>query len=142
MTVAQRRRGLSPIVSVILLILVAVGATIILYTWLSSAASNNPTHTGELYERVVINAVQYNNTANTATIYVTNLGKVSVKIASAYILDAVNGQAVCSNTSANVPIGVGKTGNVTITSCSLGKGVYIAKIVTSDGVSATYTFTR
>ena len=142
MTAAQRRRGLSPIVSVILLILVAVGATIILYTWLSSAASNNPTHSGELYERVVINAVQYNSTAGKATIYVTNLGKVGVNITSAYILDAVNGQAVCSNTSANVKINAGETGNVTITQCHLGKGVYIAKVVTSDGVSATYTFTR
>ncbi len=148
MTVAQRRRGLSPIVSVILLILVAVGATIILYSWLSGAASNNPTQTGSLYERIAVNAVQYDATNKKATIFISNLGKTSVKIASAYIINATSGVVLCSNTSiSDVTIPPGNTGNVTIENClssteALPSGVYIAKVVTSDGITATYTFTR
>lgn len=140
---ASKRRALSPIVSVILLILVAVGATIILYGWLSAASSTNPTQSSQLYERIKIEAVSYNSTAQNATIYVRNIGDVAVKIASASIVDATSGTALCVNNSiTGVTLDPGEGGSVEISSCSLSGGaVYIAKVVTSSGVEATYTFT-
>jgi FlaG/FlaF family flagellin (archaellin) len=140
MTPRDRRKALSPIVSVILLILVAVGATVILYGWLSAASSRNPTQASELYERVKIDAVSYNGSE--VVIYVRNIGEVPVTIVSASVLDATTGTAECVNNNVNLTLDVGQGGNATINSCQLGGGtVYIAKVVTKNGVEATYTFT-
>jgi len=143
MTSRSGRRALSPIVSVILLILVAVGATVILYGWLSAASSNNPTQSPQLYERVKIDAVSYDSTNNQTTIYVRNIGEVPVSIVSASVLDATTGTALCVNNSiSNLNLDVGEGGTVEINSCTLSGGtVYIAKVVTKNGVEATYTFT-
>ncbi|MEB3816943.1 MAG: hypothetical protein LRS46_03270 [Desulfurococcales archaeon] len=141
----RARRALSPIVSVILLILVAVGATVILYSWLSGAASNNPTQTGSLYERIKIDAVQV-GTSNNVSIYVSNIGKTSVTLVGAYIINATSGTTICHNTSLNsLKVPPGGSATVEIQSCdsiSGATGVFVAKVVTSNGIEATYTFTK
>lgn len=38
-----RIRAVSPVIATVLLILVAVAATVIIWTWVSGAAGNNPT---------------------------------------------------------------------------------------------------
>ena len=135
----RNRRGLSPVVSVLLLILIAVAAAVIIYAWFSGAASKNPTNVPQLYERISIDAVKVN--PNNVTIYVRNIGSVDVNITSAYLMDAKSNAVLCSNTSLNVKVPAGTVENVTIRGCTLSTGTYVAKVTTKSGVETTYTFT-
>ena len=140
----RNRRGLSPVVSVLLLILIAVAAAVIIYSWFSGAASKNPTNTPQLYERISIEAVKINSTGT--YVYVRNIGGAKVTIDSAYLISAINNSVICSNTAVNEPISPGSSGIINInatSSCpsSLPSGTYMVKVVTSSGIESTYTFT-
>ena len=79
--------------------------------------------------------------AYNVTIYVRNIGQVADTVSSAYILDGVTGNTVCSNTSVNVNVDVDSVETVQVDGCPLTSGhAYIAKIVTDRGVEATYQF--
>ena len=138
------KRGLSPVVSVLLLILIAVAAAVIIYSWFSGAASKNPTNTPQLYERIKIEAVNVNMAGSTKYINVTirNIGSSSVNISSVYIISASTNQVVCENTGLNFNISVGSVGTANVTCTSpLTPGTYTAKVVTKSGITASYTFT-
>jgi len=137
------RKGVSPVIATVLLILVAVAATVIIWTWVSGAAANNPTSQPALQEKITIDAVKYISGDNQVTIYVTNLGPTTVTITAGYVLDANNGTAVCQSTfTTNNQIDPQSTQSFTVTCTnSLEAGrPYTAKVVTSNGVSATYNF--
>jgi flagellin-like protein len=145
----KARKAVSPVIATVLLILIAVAAAVIIWAWVSGAASQNPTTEEALQEKIVIDGVNVTkntqsgeSTTYTVKIYVTNLGKTKVTISSAYVLNGTTGSAVCSEPDLSEPIDVGKTDTVQISSCSLTSGnYYIAKVVTTNGVSATYSFT-
>ena len=135
------RRGVSPVIATVLLILVAVAATVIIWTWVSGAASNNPTAQPALQEKITIDAVQYIGANNTAIVYITNTGQVNVDIVSAYILNATTGTVVCGGPlTTPVSISAQSSGKVLL-NCVLTAGEpYVAKAVTANGISATYNF--
>ena len=137
----KSRNGVSPVIATVLLILVAVAATVIIWTWVSGAASNNPTAQPALQEKITIDAVQYDSGTGTATIYVTNTGQVNVDIVSAFILNATTGTVVCGGPlTTPVSIAAQSSGQVQLT-CTLTQGEpYVAKVVTANGISATYNF--
>ena len=141
----RKRKGVSPIVSVILLILIAVAATVILFSWFSGTAGQNPTNEPALQERVKIDGVQVSDdgTNYDITIYIRNIGDVSVNITTAYIISASNGSVVATfSPSGGLSITAGTTGSLTVDNAfaNTATGVFIAKVVTSNGVEATYTF--
>lgn len=141
----RARRGVSPVIATVLLILVAVAATVIIWTWVSGASSNNPTTQPALQEKLVIDAVKTvktNATTSTATIYVTNVGQVQANITAAFVLDGISGTVVCSgNLTSVVPLNPGGSDSVDVTGCSFSPGhPYTAKVVSSRGISATYNF--
>ncbi|MEM1908609.1 MAG: archaellin/type IV pilin N-terminal domain-containing protein [Thermofilaceae archaeon] len=140
----MKRRGVSPVIATLLLIVIAVVAAVLAYIWVSGymgrVTSQAEAQAPQLQERIKIDAVKVET--NQVTIYVTNIGDVEVKIASAYVLTE-NKTSVCGGPLATpVTIGVGASNSVSASTCSLTKGsTYIAKVVTSKGVEATYTFT-
>ncbi len=143
----RTKRGVSPVIATVLLILVAVAATVIIWTWVSGAASNNPTTQPALQEKITIDGVKYDSTAQKATIYVTNLGQYDVNIASGYIIDATTSEVVCANTTSispnNLPVTIKpqSTGEIIIGNCGLTTGKpYVAKVITTNGVTSTYNF--
>jgi len=139
----SKRRGVSPVIATLLLIVIAVAAAVLTYIWVTGymgkvTGTVEQTSTQQLQEKIKINAISVSSTS--VTLSVANIGDTDVTISAAYVLTQ-GGTSVCSSTS-SVPIGKGTTQSVTITGCSLTSGTsYIAKAVTSKGTEATYTFT-
>ena len=141
----SKRRGVSPVIATLLLIVIAVAAAVLTYVWVTGyiGRTTSTAETGQLQERIKINAVTV--TSSDITISVANIGNVNVTLAGAYILfqngTVVNGCR--SSLTINLQPG-GITDNVQIPSaCTLTKGLtYVAKVVTAKGTEATYTFTR
>jgi len=139
----MKRKGVSPVIATLLLIVVAVAAAVLTYIWVTGymgrvTGTVEQTSMEQLQERIKINAVNVSD--DTVTIYVTNIGEVNTVISAGYILTE-GGTAVC-NTTDNTPLNAGQTANVQLTNCGLQPGkTYIAKAVTSKGTEATYTFT-
>ncbi len=138
-------KAISPVIATILLVMIAVAASVFLWVWLSgyvtSTSSEVETGTESVKVAVKIDGVKYYLATPKVTIYVTNIGDVKTKITSAYVLDA-SGNVVASNTTVNLELDPGTTGSVNVTLGSrLSSGTYVAKVVTDEGVEATYTFT-
>ena len=161
----RNRRGLSPVVSVLLLILIAVAAAVIIYSWFSGAASKNPTNTPQLYERISIEAVKIGTHKVTGVtkyiqinVTVMNIGGAKVNISSIFLLGTSTGNVICSVSGNNleylsnnnqlkngpVPIGPGSSALV-VALCkglrSLSPGDYTVKATTANGIQTTYRIT-
>jgi flagellin-like protein len=138
-----KRRGVSPVIATLLLIVIAVAAAVLTYIWVTGymgkvTGTVEQTSTQQLQEKIKINAVSVSGT--TVTLSVSNIGDTDVTISGAYVLTQ-GGTSVCSS-SPSTSISKGGTQDVPISSCSLTSGTtYIAKAVTSKGTEATYTFT-
>ncbi len=134
------KKGISPVIAAVLLVIIAVAAGVLIWTWLAGFVQRAPTSQPALNERIKIDSVGVSG--NTVTIYVRNIGDVDVTISSAYVIDAVNGTTICSNINASVPIPVGgvQPVNVTCTAPLTSGHPYIAKAVTTRGTEATYQF--
>ena len=138
-----KRRGVSPVIATLLLIVIAVAAAVLTYIWVTGymgkvTGAVEQTSTQQLQEKIKINAVSISDT--TVKLSISNIGDMDVTISGAYVLTQ-GGTSVCSS-SPSTPISKGGTQDVTINGCSLASGTtYIAKAVTSKGTEATYTFT-
>ncbi|MET1102300.1 MAG: archaellin/type IV pilin N-terminal domain-containing protein [Pyrodictiaceae archaeon] len=147
-----RLRGLSPIVSVVLLILIAVAASVLIYTWMSGLATSSPASEPALQERIKIDSIRVatNTSATTyksnVTIYVRNLGSIAFKPSGAFIYDVASGTEICSNTTSKLASITVKPGYVeeVVVNCEValtsGKA-YRAIVVTERGSEASYLFT-
>lgn len=136
----MRRKGISPVIATLLLIVIAVAAAVLTYIWVTGymgtlAPHQTPT---QLQERIKIDAVSISGT--NVTIYVSNIGQTATTIVGAYVL-TTNSTAVCGG-QVSIPLNVGSTAQPTVPGCSLTSGqTYIAKVSTKQGVEATYIFT-
>ena len=144
----RQLRALSPIVSVVLLILIAVAASVLIYTWMSGMAAQNPAEETSLKEKLKVEAVKVEtgtytvgntNYTHKVDAYVRNLGQVPVKIVTIYIINASNGNVIQSNTTANVVIPASAIKPVTIYA-NLTAGYYVVKVVSEHGIEAVATF--
>jgi flagellin-like protein len=138
-----KRRGVSPVIATLLLIVIAVAAAVLTYVWVTGyiGRTTSTAETGQLQERIKINAVSVSGSDVTAS--VANIGDLDVSITAAYVLTS-NGTTVCGGALTSVAsLSKGTTTDVTVSNtCTLTSGkVYIAKVVTSKGTEATYTFT-
>ena len=138
------RRGISPVIAVLLLIVIAVAAAVLTYIWVVGYMGSLQQQSGtqQLQERIKIEAVKYADT--TLTIYVRNIGEVDVTISAAYLINA-SGTVIASNTGLTVDLDPGQVSgdnDVQIKNVDLSAGAtYTVKVVTDKGTEATYTFT-
>lgn len=140
----MRRKGVSPVIATLLLIVIAVAAAVLAYIWVTGymgtlAPREVPT---QLQERIKIDAVKIDG--GSVTIYVSNIGEIDTEIVSAYILYE-NYTAACGGPLASsVPISKGVAKGVTVPdTCDLVAGTtYIAKVSAEGGAEATYIFTK
>ena len=136
-----RRKAVSPVIATLLLILIAVAASIIVYVWVTGYVGGaTPQSTPEIMEKIKIDSVQvFDN--GTVAIYVRNIGDVNVNVGAAYILDPASGTVKASNPNANTVVNKGEVGIVRIGNTNLTSGeVYVAKVVTENGVEAATVF--
>jgi flagellin-like protein len=140
-------KGVSPIISAILMIAIAIAAAVIVYyvtmDIVSSTGSNAENQATAGQDMIQIEGLSSWNSGS-ITAYVYNAGDQTVHLQTAYILDA-SGNVVCGpqDISSNT-VSAKDTQKVTITfsSCSLTSGdTYTLKIVSKNGGVATKSFT-
>jgi flagellin-like protein len=146
----SKRRGVSPVIATLLLIVIAVAAAVLTYVWVTGyiGRSTGAAESAQVQERIKINAVTVSTTTSgtTVTVSVANIGDVKVNISAIYLLYQ-NGTRVpnCGGTLTTLTqLSPGSVSDIAVPgSCSLSSGVtYIAKVVTGKGTEATYTFTK
>jgi len=146
-TMTEKRRGVSPVIATLLLIVIAVAAAVLTYIWVTGymgkvTGTVEQTSAAQLQERIKINAVSVSG--GSVTLSVANIGDVEVEISAVYVLTA-DGTSICNHTLSS-PESITRGQTIDIPSggfsCTLTSGTtYIAKAVTSKGTEATYTFT-
>uniref|UniRef100_A0A7J2U4M5 Flagellar biosynthesis protein FlaG n=1 Tax=Ignisphaera aggregans TaxID=334771 RepID=A0A7J2U4M5_9CREN len=138
-------KGVSPIIATIILVLIAIAAGVMLWLWVSGFITSTPAQQPALNERIKIDAVNISNSKSKLSIYVRNIGSTNVNITAAYILTTSN-TAIAYQTYRNVTILPGQVTTIdmnipTDASANIKSGyAYVAKVVTANGVEATYTF--
>jgi len=139
-------KGVSPIIATIILVLIAIAAGVMLWLWVSGFITATPAQQPALNERIKIDAVNISSSKSKLSIYVRNMGSTNVNITAAYILTTSNtaiAYQTYSNGNVMIPPGQVKKIDMDITSDSanIKPGyAYVAKVVTANGVEATYTF--
>jgi flagellin-like protein len=138
-------KGVSPIIATIILVLIAIAAGVMLWLWVSGFIISTPAQQPALNERIKIDAVNISSTGSILSIYVRNMGSTNVNITAAYILTTSN-TAIAYQTYSNVMIPPGQVTKInmnipTTASANIKSGyAYVAKVVTANGVEATYIF--
>ena len=136
------KRGISPVVAAVLLVIIAVAAGVLVWAWLSGFAQKNTTEQAALRERIKIDAVDINTDTDAVNVYVRNIGDVAVDITSAYVLNATTGTAICGGPlETAVHLDLGDTDTVSFTCSNIGTysgSLVIVKVVTTRGTEATY----
>ena len=138
-------KGVSPIIATIILVLIAIAAGVMLWLWVSGFITSTPAQQPALNERIKIDAVNISSSGSSLSIYVRNMGSTNVNITATYILTTSN-TAIAYQTYSNVMIPPGQVTKInmnipTTASANIKSGyAYVAKVVTANGVEATYIF--
>jgi len=140
------KKGVSPIIAVLLLIVITVAAALLTYLWVlgyigSAQRSGSPE---QLEERIKIDGVKVDLDNSKVIIYVRNIGSVTVEIQAAYILNATTGAVLDANvtiTGAELKPGEVALAKVKVTSTYKSGYTYVAKAVTKKGTEASLAFT-
>ena len=133
------RKGVSPIIAAAILIMISVVAGVLLWLWVSGFTSAATAQQPALGERIKIEGVEASTTQ--VKVYVRNVGGAPVNITHIYILDAAGTIVAQSGVTTLTIIDPGKVDTVTANNLDLKKGAtYTVKVVTGNGVEATYTF--
>ncbi len=136
-------RGVSPIVSTILMVAIAIAAAVVVYYVVMNVVSTQGAQleqqASQGQEKIVIEEATLSSSGS-LTAYVRNLSSTDVNISAAYVLDD-SGAVVCSKTGINTTINANSVGTVSDTltctgTLSSGK-TYTVKLVTAKGTPAT-----
>jgi len=142
--VKRGEKGVSPIVATAILVLISVVAGVLLWLWISGFTSAATAGQPALAERIKIEAA--NGTDTSVIALVRNVGGVRVNITHVYVFNATGALIVRGTLEPPVSISPGEVGRVSISwtgAPSLAPGAsYTIKVVTRNGVEATYTFVR
>jgi flagellin-like protein len=129
-------RAISPVIATLLMIAIAVVASLVVYAWVMGYMNFQTQKTGNAIQ---IQSISYNPTAKTFTIYVQNVGDGDLQFpTSNYVY--INGAAVTPSTGLT-SLTKTSTGNVIVPSSSLSAGVQSVtfKVLTSDGTFSQLT---
>ena len=149
------RRGISPLIATVLLILIAISTGLLIYAFATGWIGSRTSLGAGPSSFIAIDAANLSVVSDTVnvTVYVRNVGSVSTNVTAIYVKDLSSG-AVYANTIPNKIHGNGGPGNLTIRpgevkrisanidDLTLKKGYsYEVKVVTIDGAVATTTVT-
>jgi len=125
----KARKGVSPIIATLLLIIIAVAAAVVTYSFVMGFIGGVGTGQSGTAQ-FSIDTYNYDSTAKTFTIYIRNIGTKQVSLSSLYI-DGVSKAATVYNISGT--FAVGSVTTLTVNATDLGAGTHIIKLVFSDG---------
>jgi len=126
-------RGISPIVSTILMVAIAIAAAIVLYYIVMGVMSQQQATLEEQaskpFDQMSIDAWSYDSGANTVTLYVRNMTDHTITLSAAMVTNP-DGTVVCQ-TAPGTSIQPHQTTSVQVTGCTLTAGNYYDLKVTS-----------
>ena len=139
----RNRKGISPVIATLLLIVISVAAAVMTYIWLTRymGTLQSQAGTSQLQERVKIEGVKISEKDDKITkIYVRNIGDVEVTIDAVYLIDSSGN--ILYKDDATLPLSPTDDNVLTVELTGLVEGkTYTVKIVTTRGTEFTYTFT-
>ena len=122
-------KGISPVISVLLMIAIAVAASLVAYAWVMGYMDFTTTKVGK--------AIQIQS-VSTNDVYVQNIGDSPVTITDVYVDGVLNTANNLTTTGFDLPksdtVGIHFTAPLPTPQATI-------KVVTSDGISAEYTET-
>lgn len=137
------RRGVSPVIAVLLLIVIAVAAAVLTYLWIIGYTGTLQQQSGsqQLQERLKLEGVKINTSNNKVDeVYVRNIGDIVVNIDAVYLLGPSG--VIDTTTGATTTLQPGDVATLAVNLGTLSEGTtYTIKVVTERGTEATYTFT-
>ena len=151
----SRRRAISDIVAVVMLIIIAIAAAVLIYAWMSGLIGGVHTSNSGLYTKIeVVGAsITKSGTSYTLSATVDNIGSISATINYLAVEFATNSSVICSPPSTSisptmpVTIAPGSTKAFSGT-CSTKGGItpapgtpVVVVVSTTNGVTATYQTT-
>ncbi|MGC8996673.1 MAG: archaellin/type IV pilin N-terminal domain-containing protein [Fervidicoccaceae archaeon] len=140
------KRGVSPIVATLLLILIAIAAAAVLYVWVNTLSSSTTQYNpGNVASAISIDAADLST--NTLTAYVRNVGSNVISgVLNVYIYNQT-GTLIATGQSGSVTIQPGQVQSISATlSITTGNGIspgttYTVKVVAPGGASAVASVT-
>jgi len=120
----SEKRAITPVLSNLLLMVVAVGAMAIATTATYVVTTNLREN---MSERVIIEDMWFNNVTNSVDIYLSNIGKVSVHVSMVYI------NHISQFFPSPFNLEIGKHDWLNVTYAWVSGGVYYVDVVTSRG---------
>ncbi len=140
----RRIKGVSPIISVLLLIVIAVAAAVVTYGFVMGFIGGTTTTTPQTQARIIVEAVGYYKDQiddfDYLNVSVRNVGTIPVDVAAVYVYAANGTGVVYANTSTALKTSLAPSEvkvvfvNDTI---NLSSGVYYVKVTTEEGAVAT-----
>ncbi len=97
MRLLRTRKGISPIIATVLLILIAIATGIVIYAFMAGWIGTRFSASSGPQAILVIESGYYNKTGNYFVVYVRNDGSANVNISRAYVIDSA-GNAYLANT--------------------------------------------
>ena len=166
----SRRRAISDIVAVVMLIIIAIAAAVLIYAWMSGLIGGVHTSNSGLYSKIEIVGASItgsgssgssgsSSTSYTLSATVDNIGSISATINYLAVEFATNSSVICSysgTTSTEMTLTSPSSWPVTIPpgstqsfsgTCSLSSGApasgtpVVVVVSTTNGVTATYQTT-
>jgi hypothetical protein len=153
----SRRRAISDIVAVVMLIIIAIAAAVLIYAWMSGLIGGVHTSNSGLYTKIEIVGANISGSSTSYTLSATvdNIGSISATINYLAVEFATNSSVICSypgaisSVSPSLPatIAPGSTQSFSGT-CSTSGGItpatgtpVVVVVSTTNGVTATYQTT-
>ena len=134
----KEKKGISPIIATLLLILIAIAAGVIVYAYVVGfLGSSSPSAPQVGSDQLDVNAVQYSSTSGNMTVYVQNVGQSSFNVSSIYLYYVNNTLYKEVSPSSGNPVKAGTTSSIVATVAALPSGqTYYVKVTTLVGSSA------
>ena len=122
-------RAISPVIATLLMIAIAVVASLVAYAWVMSYSGGTTT---KAEKAIQIQSISLDPT-NHLIVYVQNVGQGEVVLDSGYVNDEMVAQSL------SMPLIQGATGTVTTTYIATSDTPVLIKIVTTDGTFGQFT---
>jgi flagellin-like protein len=152
------RRAVSPIIATLLLIAIAVAASIIVYVFVNSISGNLTQQGGQqVADQISMDAYTYPSAGTTPVLVLRNVGSASITISAIYFdgnlcqtsgvtctaaPGLTTGAGLCSSAVIPSVCATGQYTQVTLTTTAQTVGTsHIIRVETSDGGTFTFTIT-
>lgn len=90
------RKSVSPVVATLLLILIAISASIIIYAWVTGLSSASKGTTLQANERISVEAAKIDTTSGNITVYIRNIGETVINLSDIriYVYNMTDGTLI------------------------------------------------